>query len=510
MILTTLKLWRSFSRPQAVIAFILLLTLCKFWVAAYTPLAFDEALYWRYSKHLAAGFIDHPFMNPLMIRIGTDLFGDTPFGVRFMAVALSLPASWAVWRAAEALFPDTAIGADAGLLFNLTVVASTGSIVATSDQLVVSAACFILLCLAKLNQTGKGYWWLAVGAAVGLGLCCKYTTVFFGVGILAWLAAVPERRKWLLSPWAWGGGAAALLVFSPVLLWNAAHHWESFVYQAGRLTVYDWSGRYVVEFILDLIALATPPIFILGLIGLLIRSRTTADYAARWLIGLLIAPMLVYFLWHSTHVRVQGNWPEPIYPAFAVAAAYAVRSHGDGKGRAASWVRWSYRIATPFGIAVAAILYLEVTTGFLPLGAHDLRARALGVGWPSLGREIDAVRVRSGAGAIITTDYTLTGWIKFYLPSRAPVDQIDERVRWTNEPTPDPRVFAGPILYICDHSCWKLPRVAIKFRSVERLPDLSRISKGAAVSHYQIYKLTGPIGQIFDAPDYIPKADHSD
>ena len=242
------------------------------WWRAYTPLAFDEALYWRYSKHLAAGFIDHPFMNPLMIRIGTDWFGDTPFGVRFMAVALSLPASWAVWRAAEAMFPDDAIGANAALLFNLTVVASTGSIVATSDQLVVSAACLILFCLAKLNETGKGGWWLAVGGAVGLGLCCKYTTIFFGISIVAWLALVPERRKWLLSPWAWGGAVVALIVFAPVLMWNGAHHWESFVYQAGRLTIYDWSGRYVAEFILDLIALATPPIFILGSIGLLMRS----------------------------------------------------------------------------------------------------------------------------------------------------------------------------------------------------------------------------------------------
>ena len=73
--------------------FVVGLTMVKLIVAACTPLASDEALYWRYSRHLAAGFIDHPFVNPLMIRLGTSVFGDTPLGVRVCAVLLSLPAS---------------------------------------------------------------------------------------------------------------------------------------------------------------------------------------------------------------------------------------------------------------------------------------------------------------------------------------------------------------------------------------------------------------------------------
>src|SRR5258706_7821256 len=92
-----------------VLAVILLLTAARLVVAANAPLAPDEALYWRYSKHLAPGFMDHPFMNPLMIRIGTTLFGDTPLGVRMISVLSSLPASWAVWRAAGSLFRDKTI-----------------------------------------------------------------------------------------------------------------------------------------------------------------------------------------------------------------------------------------------------------------------------------------------------------------------------------------------------------------------------------------------------------------
>lgn len=179
-------------RSQVVAGIIMLLTVSKFVVAALTPLAFDEALYWRYSLHLATGFMDHPFMNPLMIRIGTTLFGPTPFGVRFMAILLGLPASWAVWRTAYLLFDNGRLAATAALFFNLTVVMTAGAVVATSDQIVVVTTCLLMLALAELNRCERGAWWLAVGAAFGLGLCSKYTTIFFAVSILAWVLVIPE------------------------------------------------------------------------------------------------------------------------------------------------------------------------------------------------------------------------------------------------------------------------------------------------------------------------------
>ncbi|MHA0111275.1 glycosyltransferase family 39 protein, partial [Klebsiella pneumoniae] len=85
---------------------------------------------------------------------------------------------------------------------------------------------------------------LAVGAAFGLGLCSKYTTIFFAVSILAWVLVIPAQRRWLLTPWPWLGGLVALAVFSPVLIWNAQHQWASIVYQSGRLVIARWTCRY--------------------------------------------------------------------------------------------------------------------------------------------------------------------------------------------------------------------------------------------------------------------------
>ena len=291
------------ARTWMIILIILALMAVKLIVAAYTPIAFDEALYWRYSKHVAPGFMDHPFMNPMMIKIGTALFGDTPLGVRFMGLILSLPASWAVWRATSALFQNAAMAATSAFYFNLMLVMSIGSMVATSDQVVVTTTCFLLMFLAEVQRSGRGPWWLAVGAAFGLGLCSKYTTVFFAVSILAWLSIVPAQRWWFLSPWTWAGALVALAVFSPVLAWNAQHQWASFVYQSGRLTVYKWTGRYLLEFGGALVILATPPIFVLGCIGLQPPLRSRQDFSSRVLVSAMIAPLVLYLLWHNTRAR---------------------------------------------------------------------------------------------------------------------------------------------------------------------------------------------------------------
>jgi 4-amino-4-deoxy-L-arabinose transferase-like glycosyltransferase len=481
-----------------------LLTVVKLVVAAFTPLAFDEALYWRYSQHLAAGFIDHPFMNPLMIRIGTTLFGQTTLGVRFMAVMLGIPATLALWRAAEALFADRKLAARTALFFNLMVVMTAGSVVATSDQIVVTTTCLLMWALAELNRSGRGAWWLAVGTAFGLGMCSKYTTLFFAPAMLAWVLIVPSQRRWLLTPWPYLAGLLALAIFSPVLVWNAQHQWASFVYQSGRLAIFSWTARYVLELIGAAFVLATPPLLILAGIGIGRLTRDAAiDRSVRVLLLSLATPMAAYFLWHAAHERVQANWIEPIFPALTIAAAMATcEPHGW-------WTRWSLRLATPFALGLAALSYLEATTGFLPLAKHDPRGRVLAVGWPRLAREVERVRVASGARAILTTDYTVASWGRFYLPSTTPIEQVNQRLRWINEPTPDPALFAGPALYLCRDDCIKVIDIRRKFRSVDLIATLPRYAGTKVLGFYSAYRLSDPTGPTFDPPT-LQTADRND
>src|SRR6266567_4593414 len=163
---------------------ILALVALRLGAAAWTPLTFDEAYYWMWSKHLAGGYYDHPPMVAVVIRLGTLIAGDTELGVRLISILLALPMSWAVYRATEILFGSRRAAASATILLNVTLMAAVGTLIVTPDAPLLVASSFVLFFLAKVLETGRGAWWLAVGVAVGVALLSKYTAMFFGLAIL--------------------------------------------------------------------------------------------------------------------------------------------------------------------------------------------------------------------------------------------------------------------------------------------------------------------------------------
>ena len=46
----------------------------------------EEAYYWNYSVHLDFGYIDHPPLVAVLIKLSTTLFGLNEFAVRFPAL----------------------------------------------------------------------------------------------------------------------------------------------------------------------------------------------------------------------------------------------------------------------------------------------------------------------------------------------------------------------------------------------------------------------------------------
>src|ERR1700756_605362 len=106
---------------------VLALVVLRLGAAALTPLTFDEAYYWMWSKHLAGGYYDHPPMVAVVIRLGTMLAGDTELGVRLVSILLALPMSWAVYRTAEILFGSDRVASSAAIFLNVTLMVAVGT-----------------------------------------------------------------------------------------------------------------------------------------------------------------------------------------------------------------------------------------------------------------------------------------------------------------------------------------------------------------------------------------------
>ncbi len=454
--------------------------------AAILPLSADEAYYWLWSRHLGAGYFDHPPAIAWCIRFGTVIFGDTPLGVRFASVLLSSAASWFVWRTGAILIGDEEGGALSALLFNLTLMIGVETLAATPDAPAVAASAAFLFCLAKLDQTQDGRWWIAAGLSAGLALLSKYTAFFLGAGALAWLVFVPTARRWLLSPWTYCGGALAGLVFLPNLMWNAAHGWETFVFQFRRVGAGGFTLRYLAEFLGAQLALATPFIFVLGVAGMVLAART----GRRQLLAAVIAPSAIYFIVHSLHDRVQGNWPSFLFPAFAIAAAAAWRA--DWRGAAAPGLRVARLLAVPAAAAMLLLGYAQALFGIVPMGRADPLSRLLAVGFGDVAYAVDTDRTRIGAAAIITTDYASTAWLAFYLPRQDRVVPIDEAERWSMAPAVPPALFQRPLLYVVEKRNDRRDLIAARFAEITPLGPVVRKHGTAAVAIYDLYRVSGP------------------
>ena len=411
-------------------------------MAAQLPLSADEAYYWLWSQHLAVGYFDHPPMIAWLIRAGTALFGDTPFGVRLAGVILSFPASWFVWRAAELILNDKDRAGLAALFFNLTLMASVELLAATPDMpSVVTSAAFVYF-LVRVQQTGEGRAWLGVGIAAGLGLLSKYSTLFLGAGTLIWLIVDRDARRWLLSPWPYLGAVLALAIFAPNLVWQSQHHWQTFLFQFGRIGAGHFTLRFVGEFLAAQFGLASPLILVLMAVGLWRATRLGSD---RLMLAILIWVGLGYFFQHALHDRVQGNWPCFLYPALAILAADAFALD---KSLAGIFWRKLSLFAAPLAAVLLIAVYLQASLAWIPLKKDPL-ARILGREFAPIGEVVAALVNSHLADAVLTTDYQTTAWLRFNHPGIRVV-QLNEPQRYPDAPLAGASLLARPLIYLAE------------------------------------------------------------
>ena len=221
------------TRPAIGVLVLLLAAAVRLAVAAVVPLHPDEAYYWEWSRHLSAGYFDHPPIIALLIRAGTVLLGDTPLGVRFWPVLCGLAGGWAVMRLASNL-ADRTRGRRCGARLRGT----PGHVGRLPPGHTRRAPPRVRGHCAACRGARDGIsarplaWWLAAGVATGLAMASKYTGIVLPLGAPRRLSWRPRRRAALLrTPGPWLAVLVASLVMLPVLRWNALHDWSSFRFQ---------------------------------------------------------------------------------------------------------------------------------------------------------------------------------------------------------------------------------------------------------------------------------------
>jgi hypothetical protein len=397
--------------------------LVRLGIGAATPLFPDETYYWEWSRRLAAGYYDHPPVIAFLVRAGTTIAGDTPLGVRLFPILAGLVAALFLVAAARRIGGDRAAFI-AAIVFAVLPLSAAGLILATPDApLLAAAAVMLYTVLRALEHPPRSRaslaWWCASGVALGVAIDSKYTAVLVPLGIVIAFLARRELRPRLLDAGPYVATAIGILIFSPVIRWNATHDWASFAFQLGH-GLRRVSGSIVnreLEMLGGQLGLVTPILFVMMtiVVGRGLRSSTLLPPSSS-LLPPVAAFIFAFFMYSATKRRVEANWPALAYlPAMMLLASHATSS---------AWVRW-----TKAGIALAGIVtlatYVNSFTPILPIPARrDPVARS--AGWDDLGRAVTDVheprlRISSYRTHVAAIRYQEASELAFHLPSHPEV-----------------------------------------------------------------------------------------
>lgn len=230
----------------------------------------DEAYHYLFAVHRDWSYFDHPPMLAVIESIGLAAAGGvvTPFTLRLGFIALFAASTWMMARL-TARFHGPSAGFFAAFGLNVTAyyTAAAGVFALPDGPLLF----FWLLTLDRLavalrldrdptDQTPARHPnlnWISVGLAWGCALLSKYHAIFLPAGVLVYMLVEPSARHWLRKPGPYLASLAGLLVFSPVIYWNATHGWVSFLFQGGRAV-----GESGIRFDTLLAALVLPAVYL--------------------------------------------------------------------------------------------------------------------------------------------------------------------------------------------------------------------------------------------------------
>ena len=231
------------------------------------------------------------------------------------------------------------------------------------DTALIPFAVAMVWSLVRLAESNDQRWWLAAGLFGGLSLLSKFTVVMLLPAVAAFMLVPDWRLRQLRSLYPWLAALIAMIVFSPVLIWNYQHDWASFRFQAVRaVAAHEFSPRTVGDYIglqWGLVGFVLLPVVLSGLVLTAWRGYRAREPVAILLSTAVIVPFL-YFFWKSLTLRVGDTWPMFMWPVgFAAAAINIAMLSREGwpAWMVRSTMRWA-NVAIVTGIAMVVLVFL--------------------------------------------------------------------------------------------------------------------------------------------------------
>jgi hypothetical protein len=306
--------------------FLGIINLFKLWLARFLPLLGDEAYYNVWSKHLALSYNDHPPAIAYLHWISNFLFGQNEIGVRLTAIICVLISTWLIYLVGKEAFGKK-VGIVSAVLLNIIPTFFAGGIFLTPEQpLLIFWLLSTYLAVLLFKTQNKSVWYL-LGISVGLGLLSKYPMFLFLPGLLLFLLVSKDNRYWLKKKEPYLCLIIALIMFSPVIIWNLQQGFSSFFYHGSRLGSPNYLNNILYFFVLQFL-MYSPLLFIFTITTIFYEfwKRIRFQENIILLLASISLPAFLAFLLASPFTMIGGHWTSICYLGIMVLLSYKLVS----------------------------------------------------------------------------------------------------------------------------------------------------------------------------------------
>ncbi|HEY0790397.1 MAG TPA: glycosyltransferase family 39 protein [Chthoniobacterales bacterium] len=466
---------------------LLLVTTFRLFYINHLELVGDEAYYWLWSRHPDICYLDKGPVIAWFIMLGTSLFGQTVFGVRFFAVLLAAGTGAAMFGLARRLF-SARVGFFTVVLAAVVPLYAVGSVLMTIDTVYLFFWVAAAWAFWEAKETRRWGPWVAVGVLLGLGILAKYTAALEMVSFALFCCWHRPSRRSLLSL----RGAAMLLttglLLTPAVVWNAIHEWPTsrFLIHRGDL---DGQARLqplnLLTFLGGQAGVISPLVFLAVVAVALIpffRPRPWVMPVETAYLLSLFWPLFGFYLLLSLQHTSEANWPAAAYVGGIILLAAAA-------DRLFSYPGVLVRRLAAVALTVALMETIALhETSWLHL-PHRLDPLDRARGWKGLAAQMDDLQHQADARFLIANKYMTAALLSFYLPghptvympvSTAPFNQL---VMW---PTYRDEHPSGDALLVSDADRVS-PSIHEDFPTVEPMGTVETAAGDRKVNRFYIF-----------------------
>jgi 4-amino-4-deoxy-L-arabinose transferase-like glycosyltransferase len=410
----------------------------------------DELLTFDNARDLAWGYVVYPPVTAFLARVELELFGASLIGFRFFAalsqgivlVFTGLIARELGGKREAQILAASAVAISGHSLFSGGFFSYT-----TLDYAWWTVAGFFV---ARFLRTGDGRWRIAIGAALGLGMMTKYTSVFLVLGVLGGTLLTPARRSFA-NLWFWLGVATATLIVLPNLLWQMQNDFVSLAFvqsiharDIGR----GWTDNFLLNQLWKCANPVTVPLWGAGLWFLL---ATPAGRRFRLLGWMYVLPLVALFAARGRDYYLASAYPM-LLAAGSVWGERWVGRLSPSAARGARRTVWQT-------LATAGLITAALTLPIAPIGTTWWRIADttngnfnMEVGWPELATTVAQIRTSLPAAdqaklGILAGDEGEAGAINLYGPAlglpRAISGMNSNWMRGYGDPPPETLITLG-------------------------------------------------------------------